>query len=67
MFSGMDKARFLKVYANLPIKIREQVVLVIEENNVKNTISWNVAYIEIENETVLGKKIFDKLVKLELI
>ncbi|OGI29648.1 MAG: hypothetical protein A2288_02490 [Candidatus Moranbacteria bacterium RIFOXYA12_FULL_44_15] len=63
----MDKARFLKVYANLPIKIREQVVLVIEENNVKNTISWNVAYIEIENETVLGKKIFDKLVKLELI
>ena len=64
---SMDKARFLRVYANLPIKIREQVVLVIDDGSEKKPISWNVAYVEIENETALGKKIFDKLVKLELI
>ncbi len=63
----MDKARFLKVYANLPIKLREEIILVIDDNGGKKPISWNVAYIEIENETALGEKILNKMINLELI
>ena len=63
----MDKARFLKVYANIPIKLREEIILVIEDDKIKKPISWNVAYVEIENDTKLGEKILSKLIKLELI
>lgn len=63
----MDKARFLKVYANLPIKLREEIILAIDDSGGKKPISWNVAYIEIENETTLGKEILDKMIKLELV
>jgi len=60
----MDKARFLKIYANLPINLRNEIVLVLDE---KGPITWNAAYIEINNNTQLGKQIFDKLVKLKII
>jgi len=59
----MDKARFLKVYSNLPMNLRNDIVLVFEEQ----PITWNVAYIEIDNETKLGEQIFDKLVNLKII
>ena len=60
----MDKVRFLKVYGNLPINIRSEVILVLKDCG---PITWNVAFIEINNDTKLGKIMFDKLVKLELI
>jgi len=60
----MDKSIFLKVYANLPINLRNDIVLVLEE---MGPITWNVAYVEINNETELGKKIFDKLIELKII
>jgi len=60
----MDKARFLKVYSNLPINLRDDIVLVLER---KGPITWNVAYIEINNETALGKLICTKLVELKFI
>ena len=60
----MHKARFLKVYSNLPMNLRNDVVLALEE---QGPITWNVAYIEINNETKLGEWMFDKLVKLEII
>jgi hypothetical protein len=60
----MDKARFLKVYSNLPINLRNDIVLVLDG---QGPITWNVAYIEINNETKLGGEIFNKLVKLKII
>lgn len=60
----MDKARFLKIYANLPINLRNEIVLVLDESG---PITWNAAYIEINNDTKLGEQIFDKLVKLKII
>lgn len=60
----MDKAKFLKVYSNLPINLRDDIVLVLGE---KGPITWNVAYIEINNNTKLGKEIFKKLAKLKFI
>ena len=58
---GKDK--FIKVYSNLPIDIRKEIILLIEEK----PISWDVAYIEIEKETTLGKEILRKLLELGFI
>jgi hypothetical protein len=60
----MDKARFLKVYSNLPINLRNDIVLVLDG---QGPITWNVAFIEINNDTKLGGEIFNKLVKLKII
>lgn len=60
----MDKKiRFLKVYANLPLNYREEVVLVLDNQ----PISWNVAYLEISSDTKLGEVILDKLEALKFI
>ena len=60
----MDKARFLKVYGNLPINIRSEVILVLKDCG---PITWNVAFIEINNDTELGKIILEKLIKLKIV
>lgn len=59
----MDPSRFFRVYSNLPLKLREQIVLVIDDK----PITWNVAYIEIKNNTRLGQTILEKLGELEAI
>lgn len=58
------RERFLKIYANLPIKAREEIICVLDE---KGPITWNVAYLEIKNNTELGQKILRKLEELKII
>lgn len=60
----MDKAKFLKVYSNLPINLRNDIILVLDK---KGPITWNVSYIEINNNTKLGDEILKKLAKLKII
>jgi hypothetical protein len=60
----MDEGKFLKVYANLPISLRNEIVLVLPE---KGPLTWNVAYIEVENKTKLGELILQKLDDLKII
>ena len=57
------RERFLKIYANLPINLRDEVVLVIHDQ----PISWRVSYIEVFNNTKLGLEILDKLDELMII
>jgi len=57
------KNKFFKVYANLPLNIRQEIIIVINEE----PISWQVAYLEISNDTKLGKIILEKLTALEVI
>jgi len=60
----MDKKqRFYKVYSNLPLNLRNEIVAVI--NN--EPISWKVAKLEIEGETKLGEEILQKLEELKII
>ena len=61
MLEGKD--RFLKVYSNLPMDIRKEVVVLMDNK----PISWDIAYEEIEKETDLGKKILKKLIQLNFI
>ncbi|MBU1016760.1 MAG: hypothetical protein ABIJ36_00290 [Patescibacteria group bacterium] len=59
-----NKNSFLKVYSNLPINLRNEVILVLSD---EGPITWNVAFLEINNETELGKTILKKLIELKII
>ncbi len=53
----MSKEKFMKVYANLPVPEREQIIAVIDDE----PYSWKQAYNEIQNDTNLGEKILEQL------
>ena len=57
------KEGFFKIYANLPIEERNNVVVVIN----KQPISWNIAYLEIKNNTKLGQQILKTLKELGIL
>ncbi len=57
------KEEFFKIYANLPIEERNNVVVVIN----KQPISWNIAYLEIKNNTKLGQQILKTLKELGIL
>lgn len=59
----MLREKFLKIYSDLPIKTREEVIVVIDDQ----PMTWNVAYKEVKNNTELGKEILNKLKKMEII
>lgn len=56
--------KFFKVYANLPLNLRDEIVLVLPD---RGPITWQVAYLEISNETVVGEEILKKLINLQMI
>jgi hypothetical protein len=56
----MSREKFLRVYSNLPIKTREEIIVVMDGK----PISWNVAYNEVKNNTRLGEAILIKLKKI---
>lgn len=57
------RVRFLKVYSNIPLNLRDEIILVFEEK----PITWNVAYFEVNNKTESGDKILEQLDELNLI
>ena len=57
------RERFLKIYSNIPLSLRNEIILVLDGE----PITWNVAYIEILNKTKNGEKTLNKLEELELI
>lgn len=56
--TNMTREEFLKTYADIPINLRKEIILVLEN---KEPITWNVAYLEISQNTKLGKEILRKL------
>lgn len=61
---NMDlRAKFLRVYANLPLNQRNEIVVVIDDE----PMTWNAVRVEIENDTEKGKEILKKLVDLQII
>lgn len=59
-----DKERFFKIYANLPVNLRNEIIAVLPD---VGPLTWNVAYLEISSETKLGKEIVEKLKALQII
>lgn len=58
------KEKFLKVYANVPMNLRDEIILVLDKGR---TISWDIAFFEVKEDTELSKEILKKLKKLDLI
>lgn len=57
------KENFLKTYSNIPLNLRDEIILVFEDK----PISWNVAYIEVKANSEISKKILKELKELNLI
>ncbi len=57
------RENFLKVYANIPLGLRDEIILVFEDR----PLTWNVAYIEVKANTDISFKILKELKELNLI
>ena len=64
MSKAEQQQKFYKVFANLPINLREEVILVIPG---KGPITWQVAFLEVDHNTELGTMILEKLSDLKII
>lgn len=66
------RERFLRIYANLPLSVRKEIILALEEKGeggiiIKQPITWEVAYLEVKNNTPKSEKILEKLEELKII
>ncbi|NQU77566.1 hypothetical protein HQ544_02610 [Candidatus Falkowbacteria bacterium] len=59
------REKFLKVYANVPLKLRDGAILLLGDE--KRPITWNVAYLEVRENTEASKEILEGLERLDLI
>lgn len=57
------KERFLQIYANLPLAVRNEIIVVLDDE----PLTWNAARIEVENETKKGEEILKKLVEMGIL
>ena len=57
------KAKFMRAYANIPLPLRSEIVVVVDEE----PISWHVAKIELNNNTLAAPKILSILEKMEVL
>jgi hypothetical protein len=60
----VPKERFFRVYSNLPVGLRDQVIVTVPD---VGPLTWNSAYIEVQNGTKLGDAIVEKLIELKII
>ncbi len=57
------RERFLKIYSDMPLNLRKEIVIIVD----KEPITWNVAYLEVFNNTEKSKTILKKLQELKII
>lgn len=58
------KEKFLKIYSNLPLQAREEIIYVTDD---KKPLTWNAIYIEVINDTQLSQSILPYLEALDII
>lgn len=57
------RAKFFKIYSNLPLGVRGEVVIVVEGE----PLSWKAAKLEVELNTQKGKYILEQLKNLGIL
>ncbi|MBU3912511.1 MAG: hypothetical protein KKE50_00300 [Nanoarchaeota archaeon] len=57
------KAKFLRVYANVPENLRGDIIAVID----KKPYTWNTSFLEINDNTELGRKILKALEEIRIL
>jgi len=55
---------FLRIYANLPLGVRKEIICVLDD---WGPMTWNVCYLEIKEKTKVGYKILKYLERLKII
>jgi len=55
--------KFLKAYANIPDDLREDILAVVDGE----PYTWKASYLEIKDNTELGKKILKTLENMKII
>ena len=58
------RAKFIKIFSNIPEKIRNEDIIAIVEGK---PYTWSNAYFEIKEDTELGRKILKVLIDLKII
>ena len=56
-------SEFMRVYSNLPFNVRDDIVLVIDDE----PITWNVAYLEVKINGSRAAQILNDLKELDLL
>ncbi len=51
------KAKFLALVANVPLKLRDEIIALIDDK----PVSWNVAYGEVKFDSNASKKIIERM------
>ena len=57
------RAKFLGIFANVPESLRGDILVVVD----KKPYTWNTAYLEVEDNTPLGKKILKTLEEMGIL
>lgn len=57
------KAQFIKIYANLPLNQRSEIVVVVDDE----PFTWNSARVEVKNGTKKGGQILDRLIEMKIL
>lgn len=60
----MLRERFLKIYASLPLNLRDEIILVLPN---RGPITWDIAYLEVKKNTKLSEQILKMLNELNII
>lgn len=57
------KSQFLKIYADLPLGARSEIIAVVGNE----PITWNSAWVEVENDTAVSKEILRQLITVGIL
>ncbi|MFA5715068.1 MAG: hypothetical protein WC998_04985 [Candidatus Paceibacterota bacterium] len=57
------REKFLNAYANLPLTVRNEIVVVLGEE----PMTWNAVFLEVSQDSEKGKIILSKLKELKII
>lgn len=58
-----SRTKFLKIYADLPLSLRKEVIVVVGGE----PMTWNAAMLEVDNNTPKGKQILEKLAEMKIL
>ena len=58
------REKFLKIYADLPVAVRSEIIASLPETG---PVTWNSSFVEVSQNTPLGEKILKELVEMEII
>ena len=61
------RTEFFKVYSNLQLDLRKEIIVIVNMDDIDKPITWDVAFSEISNNTKMGEKILGKISKMGLI